>query len=167
MKEEKTQLTIDLLQSEITAELESAEPITADEEKHASRKEFRIRDFDAPRDKEMAVFTHAKKLSEYVFVICEKAPKKYRWSVITRMQNASVAVIENLYFANFERNAEQRQLYQKSAAVNLNLLNFYAETAKNYQAITFRQMEILARYISETRALLNGWVKSTRKTAGN
>lgn len=45
--------------------------------KRSARKPFRIPDFDPPRDKEMAVFTHAKKLSEYIFVITEKSPKNY------------------------------------------------------------------------------------------
>ncbi len=133
------------------------------EEKNASRKPFRVSDFDSPRDKEMAVFTHAKKLSEYVFVITEKSPKKFRWSIVSRMQNASVEVIENLYHANFERETADRLTYQKRAAVSLKLLDFYAETARKKQAITVRQMGVLAQYVSETGKLLNGWIKSTRR----
>lgn len=130
---------------------------------NASRKPFRIHDFDTPRDREMAVFTHAKKLSEYVFVITEKSPKKFRWSIISRLQNASVEAIENLYHANFEREAEDRLIYQKKAAVSLKLLDFYAETARKKQAITIRQTGILAQYIAETVKLLNGWIKSTKR----
>lgn len=132
-------------------------------ERNASRKPFRIHDFDTPRDREMAVFTHAKKLSEYVFVITEKSPKKFRWSIISRLQNASVEAIENLYHANFEREAEDRLIYQKKAAVSLKLLDFYAETARKKQAITIRQTGILAQYIAETVKLLNGWIKSTKR----
>lgn len=127
-----------------------------------SRKKFVIKDFDTPRDKEMAVFTHAKKLSEYVFVICERSPKKLRWSIVARLQNASVEVIENLYHANYERDAEERLKYQKAAAVSLNLLDFYAQTAKTKQAINMRQTAILARGICECKKLLTGWMKSTR-----
>ena len=56
---------------------------------NVSRAPFRIQEFDTPRDKEMAVFTHAKKLSEYIFVITEKSPKKLRWSIVSRLQNIS------------------------------------------------------------------------------
>ncbi len=129
----------------------------------AARKPFRINDFDSPRDKEMAVFTHAKKLSEYVFVITEKSPKKLRWSIVSRLQNASVGVIESLYRANFEREEAPRIAYQKSAAVNLSLLDFYAETARRKQAITVHQSAIIARQIAETRKLLNGWIRSTKR----
>ena len=129
----------------------------------AARKPFHINDFDSPRDKEMAVFTHAKKLSEYVFVITEKSPKKLRWSIVSRLQNASVGVIESLYRANFEREDAPRIAYQKSAAVNLSLLDFYAETARRKQAITVHQSAIIARQIAETRKLLNGWIRSTKR----
>lgn len=132
-------------------------------EQNAARKPFRLHDFDTPRDREMAVFTHAKKLSEYVFVITEKSPKKFRWSIVSRLQNASVEVIENLYHANFERDATDRLTYQKRAAVSLKLLDFYAETARKKQAITVRQMGVLAQYVAETGKLLNGWIKSTKR----
>ncbi len=131
--------------------------------KTVSRKPYRLTDFDAPRDKEMAVFTHAKKLSEYIFVICEKSPKKFRWSIITRLQNASVEVVEHLYRANFERDNDKRLDYQKSAAVALKLIDFYAETARKKQAITIRQTAIIAKQIAETDKLLVGWVKSTKR----
>ncbi|MDE5728708.1 MAG: hypothetical protein K2I20_00845, partial [Clostridia bacterium] len=96
------QITLEDIENEIKAELNSPQQLDEGAE-HAARKPYRITDFDSPRDKEMAVFTHAKKLSEYIFVITEKSPKKLRWSIISRLQNASVDVIENLYKANFSR----------------------------------------------------------------
>lgn len=131
--------------------------------KRSARKPFRIPDFDPPRDKEMAVFTHAKKLSEYIFVITEKSPKKYRWSIISRLQNASVELVENLYRANFERDEALRITFQKCAAVCIKLIDFYAETARKKQAITIRQTAVLAKHIAETEKLLNGWVRSTKR----
>lgn len=129
-----------------------------------SRKKFVIKDFETPRDKEMAIFTHAKKLSEYVFVITERSPKKFRWSIVARLQNTSIDVIENLYRANYERDAAARLKYQTGAAVSLNLLDFYAETAKTKQAISLRQMSVMARGITECKKLLSGWIKSTRQS---
>lgn len=128
----------------------------------AGRKLFRVPDFDTPKDREMAVFTHAKKLSEYIFVISEKSPVKFRWNIVSRLLNTSVDVIENLYHANYEK-GDERVMWQKKAMVSLNLLDFYTETAKTKQAITFRQMEIIALQIYETKKLLSGWVRSTKK----
>ena len=154
---EPEQLKMDI-QREISSELTAED----NEALHAGRTPFVLHDFDAPHDREMAVFTCAKKLAEYIFVICEKSPKKYRWSIITRLQNASVDVIENLYRANFERGSAERIAYQKSALVSLNLVAFFAETARSKQAINLHQTEVIAKQLVECKKLLNGWVKATR-----
>lgn len=169
MEEQDRQITLEEVEKEIQRELRMPEAVGIEpppekgEHENPSRKPFRVKDFDSPRDKEMAVFTHAKKLSEYIFVITEKSPKKLRWSIISRLQNASVEIVENLYRANFERDDLTRIEYQKSAAVGLKILDFYTETARKKQAITIRQTEIIARQIAETTRLLNGWVKSTKR----
>ena len=165
---QQEQLSLDILEQEIQAELNSPEAVGIEEPpfdgaERASRKPYRINDFDSPRDKEMAVFTHAKKLSEYIFIITEKSPKKFRWSIIGRLQNASVELVENLYRANFEREEDTRLNYQKSASVSLKLIDFYAETARKKQAITIRQTAVIARQLAETEKLLYGWVRSTKK----
>lgn len=168
-EQQDRQITLEEVEKEIQRELRMPEavglepPPSVKEDENPARKPFKIKDFDSPRDKEMAVFTHAKKLSEYIFVITEKSPKKLRWSIISRLQNASVEIVENLYRANFERDDAARISYQKSAAVGLKILDFYTETARKKQGITIRQTEIIARQISETTRLLNGWVKSTKR----
>ena len=163
------QYTIDEIDFEIDKELGTPEaqgfeaPVFNGQERVA-RKPFKINDFDSPRDKEMAVFTHAKKLSEYIFVITEKSPKKFRWSIITRIQNISVDVVDNLYRANYERvDDAARIVYQKNAAVALHILDFYAETARRKQAINNHQMEVISKQIAETHKLLNGWVRATKR----
>lgn len=140
------------------------EPFSSGEDgESASRKGFRLHDFDPPRDKQMAVFTHAKKLSEYIFVITEKSPVKLRWSIVSRLLDTSVEVIECLYRANYEREEEERLAWQKKAMVALSLLDFYTETAKTKQAINFRQMTLIAEQITDVKKLLSGWVRATKK----
>lgn len=126
-----------------------------------ARKPFKV-EIASAGDRELAVFTHAKKLSEYIFVITEKSPKKLRWSIVSRLQNCSVQIIEDLYRANFER-AQSRLEFQKKAAVNLTLLNFFADAAKKMQAINMHQLSVIALNIEETRKLLMGWARSTKK----
>ncbi len=161
--QQEEQLSLDQLEKEILQELNSPEAVGITDPSAATRKSYHISDFDNPRDKEMAVFTHVKKLSEYIFVITEKSPKKYRWSIISRLQNASVELVENLYRANFERDEALRITFQKCAAVCIKLIDFYAETARKKQAITIRQTAVLAKHIAETEKLLNGWVRSTKR----
>ena len=158
---EKTAIETEI-EKELATEAPTAQSL-AEEAAHAARKPFVLHDFDTPRDKEMAVFTAAKKLSEYIFVITEKSPKKFRWSIITRLQNASVDVIENLYRANFEKSVEARIEYQKSAMVSLNLVDFFAETARSKNAISLHQTAVIAKQLVECKKLLNGWVRATKK----
>lgn len=151
------------LDEEIRLELDQP----ADDEAYAqadraARQPFRICDFDPPKDKEMAVFTAAKKLSEYIFVITEKSPKRLRWSIVVRLQNASVELIENLYRANSEP-GERRIDFQKQASVSLSLIDFYSETARCLQAITIRQTGIIARQLYEIKKLLAGWMRANKK----
>lgn len=130
---------------------------------NVSRTPFVIHDFDTPRDKEMAVFTQAKKLSEYIFVITEKSPKKLRWSIVSRLQNISTELIENLYRANYEREEGPRAEFQKRAEVCIDLIDFYAETAKRMKAINLHQMSVIARQIGNVNKLLRGWIKSGKR----
>lgn len=155
------------LQNEILAELNLLpEPeIPPDMEQNVSRKPFRLRDFDTPRDKELAVITHAKKLCEYLFVITDRSPAKYRWNIVGRLLNTATDAVECLYRANYERDAE-RVRWQKQAMINLNMLDFYAETAKTKQAINFHQLTVIVQQISETQKLLSGWVRSTKSRSG-
>jgi len=156
------------LQNEILAELNlfpEPEAPSFDKEQNVSRKAFRLRDFDTPRDKELAVITHAKKLCEYLFVITDKSPAKYRWNIVGRLLNTATDVVECLYRANYERDAE-RIRWQKQAMINLNMLDFYAETAKTKQAINFHQLTVTVQQIAETQKLLSGWVRSTKSRSG-
>lgn len=153
----------DFIDEEIRQELnqpDDSEQIYAMANKVA-RKPFVIHDFDPMRDREMAVFTAAKKLAEYIFVVTEKSPKKLRWSIVTRLQNSSVELIEYLYRANTEQ-GEKRADFQKQAQTALSLIDFYSETARCMQAITIRQTGIIARQLYEIKKMLNGWMRSKK-----
>lgn len=159
---------IEKVNEEIEKELFESEESNSNHPKAdrgAGRKPFRITDFDAPKDREMAVFTHAKKLSAYIFVITEKSPAKFRWNITSRLLNTSVEIIEDLYRANYER-GEERIVWQKKAMTALNLLDFYTDTANLKTVITFRQMTLIANQISEVKKLLSGWVRSTKLKKG-
>ena len=49
---------------------------------------------------ELIVITETKRLIDYVFVVTEKSPKKYRYSFVTRIHNILFDIIELLYVAN-------------------------------------------------------------------
>ena len=78
---------------------------------------------------ELIVITKAKELCSYVMTVTQKSPKHFRFTFVTRMQNLSLDVIENLYRANDtfvsgrDREAVKERLgYQHKAITSLKLL---------------------------------------------
>jgi len=53
-----------------------------------------------PQQSELAVFTRAKELSKAVFLVTQDAPKKFRFSLVSRLQDLSLEVVGRLYRAN-------------------------------------------------------------------
>ena len=61
------------------------------------------------------------------------------------------------------REEAARLEYQKRASVCIDLLDFYAETAKRMKAINLHQMSVIARQTSDVNKLLRGWIKSGKR----
>lgn len=49
---------------------------------------------------ELSVITKSKDLCNYILTITDKSPKKFRFTLVSRLQNYSLAIIENLLSAN-------------------------------------------------------------------
>ena len=82
-------------------------------------------------ESELVVITHAKRLMDYVFVITKSSPKQYRMSIVLKMHNLTLGIIEALYRANDvyvsekDTAARARRLeYQNRALTNLRLLSY-------------------------------------------
>lgn len=45
---------------------------------------------------DLCVITKAKELAKYVITVTEKSPKKFRFTLVVRLQNYCLDVIENL-----------------------------------------------------------------------
>lgn len=79
---------------------------------------------------DIAVITAAKDLCKYVMHATSKSPKQFRMSFVSRMQNLSLDIIENLLKANLMglNNAESkyRIAFQKRAGISLKMLDYIA-----------------------------------------
>jgi len=78
---------------------------------------------------ELSVITKAKELCSYVMTVTDKSPKRFRFTLVSRMQNYALDVIENLYYANEvfvqagnREQAEKRLGHQQKAQTRLKLL---------------------------------------------
>ncbi len=76
---------------------------------------------------ELYVITKTKELTKYVITVTEKSPKKFRFTLVTRLQNYCLDVIENLVIANMLlAGSPERLEKQKEAGRKLELLGYFA-----------------------------------------
>lgn len=126
---------------------------------------------------ELSVITKSKDLCSYILTITEKSPKRFRFTIVTKLQNYALELIEHLFRANEiyigsigqqgrDRQIEKRLMYQHSAMTELKLLGYMAQVAMGQQCILPKQYEQITKKIYDTQNLLGAWIKSDRKRFG-
>lgn len=119
---------------------------------------------------ELTVITKAKKLMEYTFTITNsenRFPKKIRYTLVQRLQDLSMEIVEMLYSANDVGNitdAEKRdrRRYQKLALTKLNMMMCLAEYSYNRQHINAKSLEYWTGLIRDVRIMTASWIKSDK-----
>ena len=118
---------------------------------------------------ELIVITKSKDLLKYVMVISENAPKKFRFTLISRMQNISLDILENLIMANEillgvnESENQKRKEYQHIVIAKLKVLDALAMAARESQCVLPKQYETLSRHIVDCTRLTGAWINSDKK----
>ena len=117
---------------------------------------------------ELAAITAAKNLCKYVFLVTNKSPKIFRFSLVSRMQNFSLNIIEKLYRANevfIKINPsvalQARLNFQHTALTDIKLLSYMAFLAKEQGCILPKQYEHIAKLSFDCQNLLGAWIKHT------
>ena len=124
-----------------------------------------------PKQSELTVITKAKDLCAYIFTVTEKSPKRFRFTLTSRMQNLALEVIEHIYRANDifmagpkrEVAQAQRLDLQHSALTSVKLLGYMALLAREQDAILRKQYEQITKLVSDIQNLLGAWINSDRK----
>lgn len=52
------------------------------------------------KEKELILITKTKKLSELIFKITQTSPKRYRFSLVSKLQNIALDIVSEMYMAN-------------------------------------------------------------------
>ena len=119
---------------------------------------------------ELTVITKAKELCSYVMTVTQKSPKHFRYTFVSRMQNLSLSVIENLFRANDIFISKQdpdavkeRLALQRSAMTDLRLLGYISMLATEQGCILAKQYEQISKHIFDCRNMLAAWMNSDRK----
>jgi hypothetical protein len=121
---------------------------------------------------ELTVITKAKDLCSYVLTVTEKSPKRFRFTLVSRMQNLALDIIEKLYRANdvyatAERamQTEKRLDFQHDALTDAKLLGYMALLAREQGCILPKQYECIATLVSDCQNLTGAWIRSDRNRA--
>ena len=118
----------------------------------------------ATKKSDLYVITKAKELAKYVITVTEKSPKKFRFTLVTRLQNYCLDIIENLLFANMLPLVEPRRLqHQKEAGRLLNLLGYFSMLCMETTCILPHQFENISKLQAESLLFLGKWIKSDQK----
>lgn len=120
---------------------------------------------------ELTVITKARDLCGYIMTVTDRAPKKFRFTFVQRMQNLSIDIIENLFRANqiFVRSRDDtgrmriRMNYQNDAYVDAKLLSYLALISMESGCLLPKQYEQITRKTSEVMKLTIMWSRSDKE----
>ena len=120
---------------------------------------------------ELVVVTRAKELCSYIMTVTQKSPKHFRFTFVTRLQNLSLNVIENIYRANDIffggkhgiEHYKERLEYQRKALTDIRILAYFAFLAMEQQCILPKQYEQISKLSTDCQYLLGAWINSDKK----
>ena len=119
---------------------------------------------------ELTVIVRAKELSSYVLTVTEKSPKRFRFTLTSKLQTYTLDVIEYLYRANdvYAKSADspeaaERLDLQHRAMTQLRLLCYMAQLAEEQGCILHKQYEQITKQAYECQNLLGGWINSDKR----
>lgn len=119
------------------------------------------------------MITKAKELCSYIMTVTDKSPKRFRFTLVSRLQNYALDVIENLIMANETfvsagdtRSAIERMSYQRTAMSRLKLLSYMSELAMKQGGILPKQYEQITKQVYDAENMLGAWMNSDKKRYG-
>lgn len=140
------------------------------EQKGKNKRTFSRNEHESHVPGELFVITRSKDLVNYVMLITAKSPKHFRYTIIARMHNLCIDLVENLYNANSciiragdTTNWEKRVEYQRQAMNVIRLLEYVSEIAYMQKCILQKQYTVICKLGGECADLLKRWVQSDER----
>lgn len=115
------------------------------------------------------VILKAQALAEHTLRItsnCNRYPKKYRFSLVDKMQNKALEIYEYLHEANrtdFRAYRRERSELQTKAITMCDQLLFYIEMSHKLDIINEKSMEYWSKMVSDVKNMSLAW-RSKDKT---
>lgn len=117
----------------------------------------------------MKVILKSKELAEHTLRItsnCNRYPKKYRFSLVDKMQNKSLEIYENLHEANrtdIRSYKRDRLELQTKAITKCDELLFYIELSMKLNIINMKSMEYWSKMVSDIKHMAIAWRTKDRE----
>lgn len=112
---------------------------------------------------DLEVILKAKALAKRTLQItsnCNKYPKKYRFSLVDKMQNKSLEIYEYLHEANrtdLRRYARERSELQTKAITHCDELLYYIELSHELYIISKGSMEYWSKMVKDVKHMTIAW----------
>lgn len=120
-------------------------------------------------DTELKVILKAKELAEHTLRItsnCNRYPKKYRFSLVDKMQIKSLNIYEALMEANrtdIREYKRERSELQTRAITYCDELLFYIELSQRLNIVNVQSMEYWSKMVSDIKHMAIAWRSNDRK----
>lgn len=112
---------------------------------------------------ELRVILKAKELAKHTLIItsnCNRYPKKYRLSLVDKMQNKALEIYEHLYEANrtdLRLYPKERSELQTKAITKSDELLFYIELSMELNIINNKSTEYWSKMVSDIKHMAIAW----------
>lgn len=120
-------------------------------------------------ENELQIIIKAKALCEHTFRLtsnCNRYPKKYRFSLVDRMQIKAMNIYESLLEANrtdLSLFKKERAELQTKAITHCDELLFYIELSQKLNIINVKSMEYWSKMVCDIKHMAIAWRSRDRK----
>jgi hypothetical protein len=116
---------------------------------------------------DLTVIYKAQMLTKGIFLVTQNAPVKYRWSSVSKLQNISLQILQNLLMANeLPANSARRQELQLQGIAQLRIIDTFFEIAREQNCMRKDQYEYLIKIVHDCLNLTRAWRKYAIKMSG-
>ena len=118
---------------------------------------------------ELKVILKAKDLCEHTLRVtsnCNRYPKKFRFSLVDKMQNKVLEIYEYLYEANrtdLRSYRNERSDLQTKAITHCDELLFYIELSQKLNIINVQSMEYWSKMVTDIKHMAIAWRTKDRQ----
>lgn len=118
---------------------------------------------------ELKVILKAKELAKHTLILtsnCNRYPKKWRFSLVDKMQNKSLEIYEYLHEANrtdLKDYARERFELQTKAITMCDQLLYYIELSYQLNIINIKSTEYWSKMVSDVKHMAIAWRSTDKK----